>query len=193
MSGFVFFCSQDLESEGYLSPKSNSSTPVSIGSPSPTENLAAHPFFREEFTLPFDEVFEAIISQRRMRATVSAPSSPAASPISIPPAPIASISASASTNKRGGGSRKRGKNTKSKLNLAGLVGGDSDSSALTQESGDEAGVPETPMDSVVTGTDAGTDYAEDEDVEMVDPSQGALGLFSCSFWDIVFYVVFLSP
>jgi len=54
--------------------------------------------------------------------------------------------------------------------LAGLVGGDSDSSALTQESGDEAVAPETPMESVVTGTDAGTDYAEDEEVEMHDPS-----------------------
>jgi len=160
----------DVESEGYLSPKSNSSTPISIGSPSPNENLAAHPFFREEFSLPFDEVFEIIISQRRMRATASAPSSPAASPISTPSALIASTSASGSTNKRPGGGRKRGKYTKSKLNLAGLVGGDSDSSALTQESGDEAGVPETPMESVVTGTDAGTDYAEDEDVEMNDPS-----------------------
>lgn len=90
----------------------------------------------------------------------------------MPPASIAS-SAIISTNKRGGGSRKRGKNTKSKLNLAGLVSGDSDSSALTQESGDEAGAVETPMESVVTGTDAGTDYAEeDEDIEMRDPSPG---------------------
>jgi MRG-binding protein len=164
---------QDLESEGYLSPKSNSSAPISIGSPSPNENLAAHPFFREEFSLPFDEEFETIISQRRMRATVSAPSSPAASPIPVP-LPLASIasSASSSTIKHGGGSRKRGKYTKSKLNLAGLVSGDSDSSALTQESGDEAGAVETPLESVVTGTDAGTDYAEDEDVEMRDPSLG---------------------
>jgi MRG-binding protein len=134
--------------------------------------LAAHPFFREEFSLPFDEEFEAIICQRRMRATVSASSSPAASPIPVPLASIES-SASLSTNKRGGGSRKRGKYTKSKLNLAGLVSGDSDSSALTQESGDEAGAAETPMESVVTGTDAGTDYAEeDEDVEMREPSPG---------------------
>ena len=36
--------------------------------------------------------------------------------------------------------------SKSKLNLAGLVGGDSDSSALTQESGDEARAAETPME-----------------------------------------------
>jgi len=104
-----------------------------------------------------------------MRATVSAPSSPPASPIPVPLASIAS-SASSTANKHGGGSRKRGKYTKSKLNLAGLVSGDSDSSALTQESGDEAGAVETPIESVVTGTDAGTDYAEDEDVEMRDPS-----------------------
>lgn len=64
---------------------------------------------------------------------------------------------------------------KSKLDLAGLVGGDSDSSALTQESGDEGGhVASTPRESVVTGTDAGTDYAEgdDVDVEIHDPSPG---------------------
>ena len=52
------------------------------------------------------------------------------------------------------------------------MSGDSDSSALTQESGDEAGAVETPMESVVTGTDPGTDYAEEEDVEMRDPSPG---------------------
>ncbi|KAF8895483.1 hypothetical protein BD779DRAFT_732238 [Infundibulicybe gibba] len=134
---------QDLEAEGYESPNSNNSTPISIRSPSPSENLSGHPFFREEFALPFDE-FEPLISQRRMRATVSVPSSPAPSPVHVG---------------RARGGRKRGK---SKLNLAGLVGGDSDSSALTQESGDE-GVSGTPRDSVVTGTDAGTDYDEDGD------------------------------
>lgn len=51
------------------------------------------------------------------------------------------------------------------------MGGDSDSSALTQESGDE-GAPPTPRESVVTGTDGGTDYAEEEDVEMREPSPG---------------------
>ena len=56
--------------------------------------------------------------------------------------------------------------------MAGLVGGDSDSSALTQESGDE-GTPGTGRHgSVVTGTDGGTDYAEDEDIEMHEPSPG---------------------
>jgi len=59
------------------------------------------------------------------------------------------------------------KRGRSKLDMAGLVGGDSDSSALTQESGDE-GVAPTPA----TGTDGGTDYAEpeDEDAEMHEPS-----------------------
>jgi MRG-binding protein len=51
------------------------------------------------------------------------------------------------------------------------VGGDSDSSALTQESGDEAAVG-TPRESVATGTDAGTEFGEDEDVEMKEPSPG---------------------
>lgn len=59
--------------------------------------------------------------------------------------------------------------------MAGLVGGDSDSSALTQESGDESVAP-TPRDSVATGTDAGTEYAEDEE----DPRQSP-GAFPPSF------------
>lgn len=91
---------------------------------------------------------------RRLRATPSPPSSPA------PSAPA--------KKSRNGGKKRKGK---SKLDLAGLIGGDSDSSALTQESGDE-GLPATPRESVVTGTDAGTDYAEDEDVEMGEPSPG---------------------
>lgn len=56
------------------------------------------------------------------------------------------------------------------------MGGDSDSSALTQESGDEGGMAETPMESVVTGTDAGTEYADDDDVEMREASPGAHGI-----------------
>lgn len=56
--------------------------------------------------------------------------------------------------------------------MAGLVGGDSDSSALTQESGDEGTTGTGRLGSVITGTDGGTDYAEDEDVEMHQPSPG---------------------
>ncbi|CAA7271322.1 unnamed protein product [Cyclocybe aegerita] len=168
----------DVEAEGYLSSKSGT-TPISIRSPSPSENLALHPFFREEFSLPYED-FESIIAQRRLRSTASLPSSPAPASSPAPP-PFASTSSGPplSSGKRsaagsvGDGPRKRPKNAKSKLNLAGLVGGDSDSSALTQESGDEGGVPETPRDSVITGTDAGTDYAEDDDTEMRDPSPPA--------------------
>ncbi|PPQ91661.1 hypothetical protein CVT25_012874 [Psilocybe cyanescens] len=164
----------DIEAQGYLSGKSNSS-PVSIRSPSPSENLAAHPFFREEFSLPYEE-FEPIIAQRRLRSTASLPSSPATSPapILIPAAaPSPRAVASTSANRRGTGRKRGTKTARSKLNLAGLVGGDSDSSALTLESGDEGGVPETPRESVVTGTDAGTEYAEEEDVDMGDPSPAA--------------------
>ena len=63
--------------------------------------------------------------------------------------------------------RKRGK---SKLDLAGLVGGDSDSSALTLESGDEA-VSETMGESIAAVSDGGTEEHE-EDVEMLEPSSG---------------------
>ena len=73
------------------------------------------------------------------------------------------------------------------------MSGDSDSSALTQESGDEAGAAVTPMESVVTGTDAGTDYAEeDEDAEMRDPSPGVpqLPLLSRNTVSDVAFVIF---
>ncbi|KAF5382742.1 hypothetical protein D9615_002874 [Tricholomella constricta] len=141
----------DLEAEGYESPKSTKSTPVSMRSPSPSQNLSGHPFFREEFSLPFEASFESLISQRRMRDTLSPPSSsPEPSPMSKP---------------RGG--KKRGR---TKLSMAGLVGGDSDSSALTQESGDENGVESPRGASVVTATDPGTDHADDEDIEMREPS-----------------------
>jgi MRG-binding protein len=45
------------------------------------------------------------------------------------------------------------------------VTAESDSSALTLESGDESVAP-TPKGSVNTGSDAGTDYGEDEEVEV---------------------------
>jgi MRG-binding protein len=49
------------------------------------------------------------------------------------------------------------------------VGGDSDSSALTQESGDE-GMPSSP--SGVSVTEGGTEEIDEEDVEMREPSPG---------------------
>jgi len=97
-----------------------------------------------------------------MRATASAPSSPIASPPPVKISRKATTSASGTVGKRG---------RRSKADMAGLVGGDSDSSALTQESGDEVAVG-TPRESTVTGTDVGTELGEDEDVEMKDPSPG---------------------
>ncbi|KAK7048401.1 hypothetical protein R3P38DRAFT_2869123 [Favolaschia claudopus] len=139
----------DLDNESYEPRSSENSTPVAIPSPSPSDNLAAHPFFRDEYTLPYDAKVEEMIAQRRMRDTPS-PISPRPSP-----QPMGRTRAS-----------KHAKRGRSKLDLAGLVGGDSDSSALTQESGDE-GMP-TPRDSA-TITEGGTEYG-DEDVDMRDAS-----------------------
>ncbi|KAJ6477390.1 hypothetical protein C8R47DRAFT_1140346 [Mycena vitilis] len=140
----------DLEIDGYESRSANT-TPVIIRSPSPSDNLAAHPFFRDEYALPYDAKLDEIIAQRRARDTPS-PISPSPSPQPV-------------TGRTRAG-RRRGK---SKLDLAGLIGGDSDSSALTQESGDEGMIPPTPRDSV-TITEGGTEYGGDEDIEMRDVS-----------------------
>ncbi|KAN0087642.1 Chromatin modification-related protein EAF7 domain containing protein [Tylopilus felleus] len=127
--------------------------PQAIRSPSPSENLSRHPFFRDEFSLPADETFDALVAVRRVSATASIPSStPAPSPRHV----------AGKTRKS-----KAPKRHKNKADMAGLVGGDSDSSALTQESGDEAAF--TPRDSVVTGTDAGTDYEEEQEAQGVSP------------------------
>jgi len=134
-----------------------------------------------------------------MRETDSLPSSPAPTPGALDGAARPSSTAagntssrhasassstapiSASTTTRAG----KRKLAKSKLNLAGLVGGDSDSSALTQESGDEvgegqgSGVAETPKESVVTGTDMDgrTEDGEEDDTEMRDASSGQSSYF----------------
>ena len=107
-----------------------------------------HPFFRHEYALPQDETFDRLISTRRMRGSASLPSSsPAPSPTHTAP--------TAKPSRKG----------KSKLkDMAGLLSGDSDSSALTQESGDES-ANATPRDSAAAGTDAGTEFAEEEDAD----------------------------
>ncbi|KAI0670839.1 hypothetical protein C8Q78DRAFT_1032262 [Trametes maxima] len=146
---------ETIEADGYELPGESTATtpPLPVRSPSPSENLSLHPFFRGEYTLPQDEALDALVSARRMRASASLPSSsPAPSP---------------STHTKSGRGGRKGK---SKLkHMAGLVGGDSDSSALTQESGDESVAP-TPRDSVATGTDAGTEYAEDEEEPRQSPA-----------------------
>ncbi|KAG7088415.1 hypothetical protein E1B28_012412 [Marasmius oreades] len=145
----------DVEVEAYVMARSQKSTPTSIPSPSPTENLNSHPYFREEYALPFEPPFDGLIAARRMRQTPSPASSPAPSePLKATKQP----------------SRSKKNRSKSKANMAGLVGGDSDSSALTQESGDEA-----LADSVATATDGETidGDPDEEDVEMHEPSPGA--------------------
>lgn len=126
--------------------------PQMIRSPSPSENLSRHPFFRDEFALPTDETLESLIASRRVSTTASIPSS---TPAPSPRQP-------SKTRKS-----KAPKRNKNKADMAGLVGGDSDSSALTQESGDEGAF--TPRESVVTGTDAGTDYEDDPEAQEVSP------------------------
>jgi MRG-binding protein len=134
---------QSQEPDGYESAESDDSTPPVIRSPSPSENLSNHPHFHSEYSLPGDETFESLIAPRRVRVTASPPSSPQTS------SPV----------RRSRGSRT--KQVPSKADMAGLVAGDSDSSALTQESGDE----EAPnvRGSVVTETEGGTDAEEEED------------------------------
>ncbi|KAI0087906.1 hypothetical protein BDY19DRAFT_1042284 [Irpex rosettiformis] len=136
---------ESIETDGFdFSGSSPGAIAGALRSPSPSENLATHPYFKTEFALPDDPVIEDIISKRRMRASVSSVS---AAPSPVREKPPASVRSS--------------KRTKSKNKMAGLVGGDSDSSALTQESGDESVAP-TPA---ATADDAGTEYAEDGDRE----------------------------
>lgn len=146
------------ETDGFDTPTSSQdSTPHNMRSPSPSQNLSRHPFFRDEYSLPNEETFNNFVSERRIRATASlASSTPAPSPRQPSKSKKAKIT----------------KRSKSKADMAGLVGGDSDSSALTQESGDE-GAMFTP--SVVTGTDAGTDSEEDHpDVQEASPGKVVL-------------------
>jgi len=142
---------ESIEADGYDTPNSKGSPAMPVRSPSPSDDLFSHPYFRQEFTLPHDPSIEAHIARRRMRATASIPSS-------SPTPPPLSIEKPTRTSKKGKGRLK---------NMAGLIGGDSDSSALTQESGDEGFSPAPPrLGSVATGTEAGTEYAEDEDDAM---------------------------
>ncbi|KAJ7600623.1 hypothetical protein C8J56DRAFT_910858 [Mycena floridula] len=139
----------DHDADSY-EPNSNNSTPKSIPSPSPSQNLSAHPYFRVEFSLPFEDYHE-LMTARRLRTTASPRTSPAESP---PPS----------------WTQKSGKRGKKSTNLLGqLEGGDSDSSALTQESAEDAEGRTPARESVVTGTDGGTEDV-DEDVEMREAS-----------------------
>ncbi|KAH9997986.1 hypothetical protein BJV77DRAFT_1058893 [Russula vinacea] len=123
---------ENLDAEGFESPGSAHSTPSTVDSPSPSDNLSLHPYFRKEFALPYDEALDSLISSRRVRRRGARRGRGAVAPARPP---------------------------------ASHVTAESDSSALTLESGDESVAP-TPKGSANTGTDGGTDYGEDEDVEV---------------------------
>ncbi|TCD70893.1 hypothetical protein EIP91_001201 [Steccherinum ochraceum] len=157
---------ENLEIDGYETPTSKSPSPSQQPprSPSPSQNLSLHPYFREEYSLPADHAIDALVAARRVRSTASLPSSsPAPSP------PLMKTTTRAGAKKAGKRGGKPGAGTGSRK-MAGLVGGESDSSALTQDSGDEGGAGSrggggegsTRMGSVATGTgtDAGTEEPE---------------------------------
>ena len=183
-----FFPSQDAE--GFESPGSAHSTPSTIDSPSPSDNLSLHPFFRKEFVLPYDESLDTIISSRRVRDSSSSSSSSSPSP--PPPRPPAK-------GRRGGGRRGRGGGGGggggggTAARPPSHVTAESDSSALTMESGDESvTIAPTPKGSVNTGTDAGTDYGgEDEEVEVM-ASPGTF-THSLPFAGLLSYFLLLAP
>lgn len=155
---------QSQENDDYDSGGSDSSARSAIPSPSPSQNLSAHPFFRQEYNLPMDDTFESLISARRVRDSESPPSSP--------PAP-----SSPATRKTRAGRTRR---SISKSEAAGLVGGDSDSSALTQESGDENEGANT-RESVATGTEAGSDNEEgSEEAQEESPGMCISGMVSAT-------------
>lgn len=144
---------EGIDAEHYEGNSTGNSPPQPIRSPSPSSNLNTHPFFREEFSLPHDATFESIMARRRRRGTASISS---ASEAPMSPAVEKPVVAGRST--------KRGKAKLTKM--AGLVGGDSDSSALTQDSADESpGSIVQRQGSMVTGTDGGTEFAEVEEEE----------------------------
>jgi len=132
-------------------------------SPSPGENLATHPSFREEFNpSTHDESYESYFATRRVRQASGTPT-PEPSPV---PAPIGAGSAQNSSIRGSEIGKKQRHNEK--LKLAGLY--DSDSSALTQ-SGDEAGDGSPPPQGPSgPATEIGTEAGEEEDVEMAERS-----------------------
>ncbi|KAJ4482099.1 hypothetical protein J3R30DRAFT_3456438 [Lentinula aciculospora] len=134
----------DFEYETSLSNKFVQTPPIDGDNTQPSLN--------EEFLLPTEPSLEAHVSTRRVNPVPSPPSSPETS------ASPAAIKLKLSRSKK--------KNGKSKASMAGLVGGESDSSDLT-DSGEEGQAP-----SVVTVTDGGEtiDGEGEDDTEMRDPS-----------------------
>ncbi|OCB88924.1 hypothetical protein A7U60_g3879 [Sanghuangporus baumii] len=151
--------SLEAEYEQNASTPEDSSTPPPAASPKEGDNLAIHPFFREEFSIPHDAFIESVLAERRVRTT--------ASPMSTA-SPVPPRSPSEVPTRRG---RKRKASAEpSKVDLAGLVSGDSDSSDLTQQEEEEVeGEAQTPSErratSAATGTDVGSEAMEEDEEE----------------------------
>lgn len=145
--------------EGYDSTDSDTSHPRSILSPVPDENLMGHPFFRCEYELPWAE-YEPLMASRRISETSPPPQSPPAVPI---------ITSRAGRRAKGRASvTERNPSRRGSVNVAGFLGGESDSSELT--SGDEAmdidSIKPSRRNSVITGTPTeGTMEDEDDAIE----------------------------
>ena len=149
-------------------------------SPSPGENLATHPSFKEEFNpSAHDESCESYFAARRVRHASGTPTpepSPAPAPIGTGSAPNSSVKGSEIGKKQ---------RHNEKLKLAGLY--DSDSSALTQ-SGDEAGNSSPPPHGPSgPGTEVGTEAGEEEDVEMVERSSPGEIFYLALVWGLLLY------
>ncbi|KAI0252443.1 hypothetical protein BJV78DRAFT_1203232 [Lactifluus subvellereus] len=161
---------ENLDAEGFESPGSAHSTPSTVDSPSPSDNLSLHPYFRKEFALPYDEALDSIISSRRVRDSSSSTSTSSSSP-SPPPPPPPPTTKGRRGRRRGRGGAGAGPGGGGGGGAArpsagtGHVTAESDSSALTLESGDESVAP-TPKGSVNTDSDGGTDYGDEEEVEV---------------------------
>ncbi|KAF8585708.1 hypothetical protein K439DRAFT_1025520 [Ramaria rubella] len=159
---------EGLEIDGYDSSDSDASQPQSIPSPVPGENLMGHPYFRSEFQLPWAE-FDPLMATRRISDT-----SPPASPVVFTRRKTKGKALHATSERA---PSRRGSQ------MAGLVGGDSDSSALT-ESGDEpmevdvGSARPSRRNSVITGTpteEAPEDEEEADTVESPASSRGRRG------------------
>lgn len=129
-----------------------------------------HPHFRSEFQLPWTE-YDPLMAMRRVSDT-----SPPASPVIF-----------TRRKTKGKAAQTTSERTPSRRGslMAGLVGGDSDSSALT-ESGDEpmevdqGSARQSRRNSVITGTPTEEVAEEEEEAETAEsPSKARKILLSC--------------
>ncbi|KIJ54746.1 hypothetical protein M422DRAFT_64001 [Sphaerobolus stellatus SS14] len=155
---------EGLEIDGYDSADSDASRNHSTSSPVPGENLNGHPFFRSEFQLPWAE-YDPLIAPRRQSST----SPPPVSPLLLPTKP---------GRPRKGRASERAPSRRGSLMVN--LGGESDSSALTESENDmdvdvAGSTKPSRRGSVITGTPTETGEDEDEGMETATPARGKRG------------------